>query len=144
MPVDQAVFLRIDTTNGCPYLEGPSGELVVTTLLAAHDKGFFDLLGFVVLPNELQVLMVSHGKPVTELLGNLEASLHTWLTDVATIFDTDIYKEKVDCTEEIRLRLKWMHQAPVRSRLATLSEAYPYSSANSRFRSLLKLEQLVM
>jgi hypothetical protein len=143
MPVDQAVFLRIDTTNGCPYLEGPSGELVVSTLLAANDKGYFDLLGFVVLPNELQVLMVSHGKPVTELLGNLEASVHTRLTDVTTIFDTDIYKEKVD-SEEIRVRLKWMHQAPVRSRLATLSEAYPYSSANSRFRSLLKLEQIVM
>ncbi len=143
MPVDQAVFLRIDTANGLPYLEGPSGELVVSTLLAANDKGYFDLLGFVVLPNELQVLMVPHGKPVTELLGNLEASVHTRLTDVATIFDTDIYKEKVD-SEEIRVRLKWMHQAPVRSRLATMSEAYPYSSANSRFRSLLKLEQIVM
>ena len=50
MPYEQAVFLRIDTADSQPYLEGASSaELVVSTLFSGRDKGWFELVGFVVL-----------------------------------------------------------------------------------------------
>jgi len=144
MPIDQAVFLRIDTASGCPGLEGACGETVVSALLNAREKGWFDLLGFVVLPREVQLLIVPRAKSAGEVLGSLEAALDKQLDGAKTVFDTDYYREKVDCDEEVRQRLKWMHLAPVRSRLTMKVDAYPYSSANSRYRSVLPLTQTLM
>src|SRR5258708_5612288 len=144
MPIDQAVFLRIDTWNGCHGLEGACGETVVSALLTAREKGWFDLLGFVVLPREVQLLIVPRAKATSEVLGSLEAALDNQLDGAKTIFDTDYYREKVDCNEEVRQRLRWMHLAPVRSRLTMRIEAYPYSSANSRHRSVLPLTETLM
>ena len=56
MPFEQAVFLRIDTADSQPYLEGASSaELVVSTLFNGRDKGWFELIGFVVLPREIHL-----------------------------------------------------------------------------------------
>ena|SRR5258708_17079810 len=149
MPVDNAVFVRIDTINSVPCLTGACGEAVASALLDSHDKGSFDLLGFVVLPNELQLLIIPRGRGIADILNTLEKDLSTQalqLTDstAKTVFDTDFYREKCDCSEEVRQRLRWMHEAPVRSRLATMSKAYPLSSANEKYRSKLILSQTIM
>ncbi|MEP7286254.1 MAG: hypothetical protein ABI947_10855 [Chloroflexota bacterium] len=141
MQIDQAVFLRIDTANGYPYLEGTCGESVVVSLLKGHANGWYDLLGFVVLPTELQILVVLKGKAVRDFLKYLETNVYSQLSSVqpleTAVFDTDFYREKVDCSEEVYQRLNWMHLAPVRSHLVARSESYPYSSANVQYRPLL-------
>jgi hypothetical protein len=144
MPVDQAVFLRIDTADGSPYLEGSSGEIAVAGVLSAQSKGLYDLLGFVVLPNELQLLIVPHGKSMNDVFKFLDAEIMAQVqtvkpVDKNNIFDADYYREKIDSNDEIRQRLRWMYASPVRSRLTTNSSAYPYSSANERFRGQLPL-----
>jgi hypothetical protein len=148
MTPEQAVFIRIDTADCKPYLQGPScAELVVSTLFAGREKGWFDLIGFVVLPNEVQLLIYPRRLVVSTLVNSLETDLYPMmsvLTPISgSIFDTDFYREKVDCDEECRQRLRWMHLAPVRARLATLAETYPFSSANPRYRDLLRSIQSV-
>jgi hypothetical protein len=143
MPFEQAVFLRIDTVDCQPYLEGASsGELVVSALFNGRDKGWFDLIGFVVLPREVQLMIFPRRVAVSSLITNLELELYPQLSVLKpinkTIFDTDFYREKVDCDEEIRQRLRWMHLAPVRARLSTLAEGYPFSSASTRYREMLR------
>jgi hypothetical protein len=142
MPFEQAVFLRIDTAEGKPYLEGPtSGEMVVATLFGGRDKGWFDLIGFVVLPCELQLMIFPRRVAAGSVVSSLEADLYPTLSVVkpisTTIFDPDFYREKIDMDEELRQRLRWMHLTPVRARLTTLAESYPFSSANARFRAML-------
>ena len=144
MSFDQPVFLRIDTENGSPCLADSSCESVITSLLSVSDKGWFDLLGFVVLPSELQLMVVPHGKTINDLLSLLESTVAATIGNSELVFDKDFYREKVDSEEEVRMRLRWMLQAPVRSRLANMSEAYPYSSANERFRDVVKASQRVM
>jgi hypothetical protein len=148
MAVEHAVFLRIDTADGSPYLDGTAGELIVSALLAARDKGWFDLLGFVVLPNEVQLLFVPRNLPVSILIGSLETSVYPTVCQTKSInhpvFDPDFYREKIDSNEDIKHRLQWMHLTPVRARLTRLSEAYPYSSANSRYQDTLNLAKTMM
>jgi hypothetical protein len=143
MPFEQAVFMRIDTAGSQPYLEGAScGELVVSSLFNGRDKGWFDLMGFVVLPREIQLLIIPRRVAASSLITNLELDLYPQLSVLKpiskTIFDTDFYREKVDCDEEIKQRLRWMHLAPVRARLTTLAEGYPFSSASTRYREMLR------
>ncbi len=143
MPFEQAVFLRIDTADSQPYLEGAScGELVVSALINGRDKGWFELLGFVVLPREIQLMIIPRRVAVHTLVNSLELDLYPQLSVLKpiskTIFDPDFYREKVDCDEEIKQRLRWMYLAPVRARLATMAEGYPYSSASARYRELVR------
>jgi hypothetical protein len=142
MPIEQAVFARIDTADSQPYLEGSScGELVVSALCAGRDKGWYNLLGFVILPSEIQLLLVPGRLLVSSLVASLEAEVYPMISVLKpvgkAVFDADFYREKVDYAEEIRQRLRWMHLAPVRARLATLAEAYPFSSANPRYRDVI-------
>ena len=139
MGVDQAVFLRIDTTNSAPYLEGEHGKIVADALLKTHRQNWFKLIGFVVLPAEVQVLFIPRFKAINDLLAFLEIEVRPHITalpsDAARLFDPDIYREKVDSSEEVQQRLRWMHLAPVRARLITMYEAYPYSSANAQYKN---------
>jgi hypothetical protein len=144
MPYEQAVFLRIDTADSQPYLEGASSaELVVSALFSGRDKGWFELVGFVVLPREIQLMILPRRLAVSSVVTNLELELYPQLSVFRTIsgkavLDSDFYREKVDYDEEIRQRLRWMHLAPVRARLTTLAEGYPFSSANARYRELIR------
>src|SRR5262245_10775024 len=137
MPIEQATFLRIDTTNSTPYLEGSRGERAVSCLIEAHKNGWYELLGFVVLPAEIQLLIVPRGKATNDLIKFFESQVSSESGDGTIILDTDYYREKVDCNEEIRTRLRWMYNSPIRSRLAHTVDSYPYSSANSRFRDII-------
>jgi hypothetical protein len=147
MTLNQAVFLRIDTMNGTPYLEGSAGEAVVKSLFTACREGWYQLLGFVVLPCELLLLIVPYSKGMNEILGFLEAEVLPQVSaDKLTngkVFDTDYYREKVDSNDEIQMRLRWMHSAPIRCKLTVSSGNYPYSSANARFRDQLPLTGLL-
>lgn len=143
MPFEQAVFLRIDTAESKPYLEGPtSGEMVVAALFSGRDKGWFDLIGFVVLPCEVQLIIIPRRVAAGSVVSSLETELYPTLSVVkpisTTIFDPDFYREKIDVSEELRQRLRWMHLTPVRARLTPLAELYPFSSANVRFRDMLR------
>jgi hypothetical protein len=142
MLIEQALFARIDTVDSKPYLEGAScGELVVSALCAGRDKEWYNLLSFVVLPAEIQLLLIPRRLLISALVTSLEAEVYPMISVLKPIgkavFDTDFYREKVDYAEEIRQRLRWMHLAPVRARLATLPEAYPFSSANPRYREVI-------
>ncbi len=142
MAAEQVVFARIDTADGMPYLEGAScSELVVAALFGGQDKNWFDVLSFVVLPSEIQLLFIPRRIAVSALVSSLEAEIYPPLSILKSIgshvLDPDFYREKVDFNEEVRQRLRWMHLAPVRARLTTLAESYPYSSAHPRYRELI-------
>src|SRR5256885_4006854 len=101
MPFEQAVFLRIDTADAQPYLEGASsGELVVSALFSGRDKGWFELIGFVVLPREIQLLILPRRLAVSSLVSRLVLDLYPPLSVLKgltkTIFASDFYREKVD------------------------------------------------
>jgi hypothetical protein len=143
MPFEQAVFLRIDTSDAQPYLDGAScGELVISALVNGRDRGWFELIGFVVLPREIQLMIIPRRMAVSTLVNNLEHDLYPQLSVLRpvtkTILDTDFYREKVDCDEELKQRLRWMHLSPVRARLSMLPESYPFSSANARYREIIR------
>jgi hypothetical protein len=138
MNIYQATFIRIDTANGNVYLDQAHGDVVASTVIAGHDKGLYELLGFCVLPSELQILFIPKGKTTTDILRHFEDSLAPAFHDIKPVFDADIYREKIDSNEEIRNRIRWMHGAPVRARLVSVSNLYPYSSANARYQENLR------
>ncbi len=142
MAAEQVVFARIDTAEGKPYLEGASCcELVVSALFGGQEKNWFDLLSFVVLPSEIQLLFIPRRLAINALVTSLEPELYPMMSVLkpigSTVLDPDFYKEKIDFNEEVRQRLRWMHLAPVRAHLTTLAESYPYSSAHPRYRELM-------
>lgn len=137
-----AVFVRIDTADSQPMLQTkPCLELVLTFLLNFRQQGWFELLGFALLPREIQMIVVPKNHTVSALVTRLESEtgplIAALLNRPQPIFDPEIYSEPLDGAESIRSRLQMIYAAPVRARLAPTATAYDYSSANPRYASLL-------
>ncbi len=134
----KAVFIRIDTMNGKPLLEKRACvELVTTFLFNFRQQQWFDLIGFVVLPREMQLIIVPRSLSVNALVGKLEKETASLLSALAAcdppIWDPEIYSEPLDGVEAIRSRMQVMQAAPVKLRLAAAADLYDFSSANPRY-----------
>ena len=78
--IDRAMFLRIDTLDRKNYLAGPSAcELVATSLVMGKEKGWYDLFGFLILPNEVHMLIAPHRLHPKLIVEHLEAEVHPYL-----------------------------------------------------------------
>lgn len=134
----RAYFLRIDTTGRRPLLEKQSCiELVTTFLFNFRRQQWFDLIGFVVLPRELELIIVPRSLTLSALVARLEKETAPLLINLIAFdgpfWDPEIYSEPLDGEETIRSRLHVMIATPVKLRLAVAPELYDYSSANPRY-----------
>jgi len=142
MNIDRATYMRIDTTDAKPYLEGDdASELVVMALINGKEKRGYDLLGFVIMPNELQLLIVPRRISPPKLVEYLEAELYPFLNASkwipGKIFDADIYLERIDLAEDLRLRQRMIHNTPVKAGLVSSAANYSFSTANPRYQPIL-------
>lgn len=138
----KAVFVRIDTMNSRPLLEKRSCvELVTTFLFNFRQQQWYDLIGFVVLPRELQLVIVPRLLAVNALVSKLEKETAALLCALASceapVWDDEIYSEPLDGIEAIKSRLQVMQAAPVKLRLAAAPDLYDFSSANPRYQNEL-------
>jgi len=137
-PRARAYFVRIDTTGRKPLLEKRSCiELVTTFLFNFRRQQWFDLIGFVVLPRELELIIVPRTLTLNALVARLEKETAPFLATLITLdgpfWDPEIYSEPLDGAETVRSRLHVMIATPVKLRLAFAPELYDYSSANPRY-----------
>ena len=147
-PRPKAYFVRIDTMNGKPLLEKRSCiELVTTFLFNFRRQQWFDLIGFVVLPREMQLIIIPRSITVNMLASRLERETAPLLAKLMPIdgpvWDQDIYAEPLDGVETVRSRLYMMQATPVKLRLASAPDLYDFSSANPRYADELdKMERI--
>jgi hypothetical protein len=137
-PRARAYFVRIDTIGRRPLLERQSCvELVTTFLFNFRRQQWFDLVGFVVLPRELELIIVPRTLTLNALVARLEKETTPFLASLipfdGPVWDPEIYSEPLDGTETVRSRLHVMIATPVKLRLAAAPELYDYSSANPRY-----------
>ena len=144
----RAYFVRIDTMNSKPYLEKRACvELVTTFLFNFRRQQWFDLIGFVVLPREMQLIIVPRTITVNNLIARLEKELAPLLAALipldGPLWDPEIYAEPLEGVEAIRSRIQAMQSSPVKLRLAAAPDLYDFSSANVRYAEELdKVDQI--
>ncbi len=136
----KAVFVRIDTMDSKPLLEKRSCvELVTTFLFNFRQQQWFNLIGFVVLPRELQMIIVPREITVNSLVSRLEKEITPILGALiqldGALWDPEIYSETLEGMESVRSRLYVMQAAPVKLRLASSPDTYDFSSANPRYQN---------
>lgn len=142
----RAVFIRIDTYNSRPLLETrAANELVTLYLFNFRNQGWFNLVAFVVLPKEMQLIIIPREVTVNTLVARLEEHLGPLLCPLINtqqpIWDDEIYSEPLESAEDIKSRIQLIHAAPVRQKLCSSPASYDFSSANPRFQTELdKLE----
>jgi len=146
-PFQRGVFIRVETAGGRAVLAGGScAELATTIILNFRQQAAYALIGFVVLPKEIQMIIVPREVSVGSLGRHFEQACGAILCQLAGVeppaFDTEIYMEPLDGSESLKSRMQGMLQTPVRLRLSGSPAAYDYSSANVRFQNELdKLER---
>src|SRR5579859_1712206 len=97
-PRARAYFVRIDTMHSKPFLEKRACvELVTTFLFNFRRQQWFDLIGFVVLPREMQLIIVPRTITINNLVNRLEKELAPLLAGLipldGPLWDPEIYSE---------------------------------------------------
>ncbi len=143
-PFQRGVFIRVETAAGRAVLAGePCAELATTILLNFRQQAAYALIGFVVLPKEIQMIIVPREVPAASLGKHFERACGALLCQLAGIeppaFDDEVYLEPLDGSESLKSRMQGMLGTPVRLRLAGSPAAYDYSSANARFQNELDI-----
>ena len=127
------------TTGGAFYLASPEEKKRILDALAFYRKeGRFRLYGFVVMDNHLHlVIQPEEEQPLADIMRDFK----TWTSRTnrlkprgRKLWERRYDDNRIDSADELRSVLRYMHENPVRARMATAPQDYPYSSVHNYLR----------
>jgi len=123
-------FVTAATRDRRPLFEAARvADLMVDTLLHYRKLGHYKLHGYVVMPSQLHLLLTPQSIALAhavELIRNgfayrMDSELPTW--------EHGFTAYSVSNNQDLELVRTYLHQIPVRAKLAPAPALYPYSSA---------------
>jgi hypothetical protein len=136
------IFLNRMTANEDPILLNSScAEAVVTVLYHGRAQGWYSLLAFAVLPDELQLVVVPKRQQPGGIMRNIQSEttplLAALLRGRTQIWHPKFRKIVLRQSDALHAQIENVHRAPVALGLSRHPADFPYCSANARFRSML-------
>jgi REP-associated tyrosine transposase len=124
-------FITAVTANRRPLFKVESNaRLLIAILQENHSKGRLKLHGWVIMPDHIHLLLtpsqnVSLEKAVQFIKGNFSFRLQSKFP----VWQPGFTSRRVKDAQDLKSHREYIHQNPVRARLCTKAEEYPYSSA---------------
>jgi hypothetical protein len=141
---NQPIYVRIATENEVPYFKNRSAaEAVIAAVIDAQKQDWMQLHGFVVLPEALELVATPIKQGVAGLVAHIQAEtippLAILLPSATGIWEQHFMQIPLATQRALDARLAMLLLAPVASGIVDIAAAYPYSSANSRYLSSVKV-----
>ena len=114
----------------------PAAELFLDVLYHYREQDKYLLHEFVVMPNHFHLLITpaeTLERSLQLIKGGFSFRAKKELGFRGEIWQTSFYDHRVRDAEEYTRMRTYIHENPVRARLASSPELYPYSSANPRW-----------
>lgn len=140
--MNQAMFLSMMTADEQPFLLSPScAEAVVTVIFYGREQGWFKLLAFSVLPDEVQLVVVPQSQEPENILRNVQFETTPLLSALVRpkgrLWDTRVRMKALRSQEAVRAQIENVHRTPVILGRSKRPSDYPFCSANPRFHNNL-------
>ncbi len=137
-----SMFLSMMTANEEPFLINPScAEAVVTVIYHGREQGWFDLLAFSVLPDEVQLVVTPRNQRPESIMRNLQAEtiplLSALVRSQGRIWDRRFRQKALQSPEAVQAQIENVHRTPVILGLSKRPPDYPFCSASPRYRAHL-------
>jgi putative transposase len=127
-------FITAVTANRRPLFKVESNaQLLITILQENHTKGRLQLHAWVIMPDHIHLLLtpspeVSLEKAMQFVKGNFSFRHKSKFT----VWQPSFTWHRIEGAQDFRSHREYIHQNPVRARLCSKTEDYPYSSAKQR------------
>jgi putative transposase len=108
-----------------------NAELFLEILQHYRAEGHYKLHAFVVMPDHIHLLLTPQAT-LERAIGLIKGGFSHRLRSNFPIWQRGFTDHRVRDTTDFNLRRNYIHQNPVSARLCESSEAYPYSSANTK------------
>jgi putative transposase len=106
-------------------------ELLIETLQHYRTEGHYKLHAFVVLPDHIHLLLTPQAT-LERAIGVIKGGFSHRLASKLPIWQRSFTDHRIRDAADFNIRRNYIHQNPVSARLCESSEAYPYSSANTK------------
>jgi len=125
-------FVTTITYNRRRLFQLPANaELFLETLQHYRAQGTYKLHSFVVMPDHVHLLLTPTGKTLSETMNLIKGRFSRKITSAFPIWQRGFADHLVQSKPDFETRRNYIHQNPVRARLAEAPEHYPYSSATT-------------
>jgi len=142
--MDYPIYMRIKTENDKPYFKNPScAEAVISVLMNMQQSGWLRMHGFVLLPNELELVASLIRQGVSGTVAELQAEsiplLTVLLPNSNFVWSAKFTYDTLKSKGAFDARLEMLRLSPVAHGITDDALAYPYSSANARYKSTVAI-----
>jgi len=105
-----------------------TAKLFLETLQHYRSEGLYKLYAFVVMPDHVHLLLTTEDLPKS--MRHIKAGFSRRMARKLPVWQRGYADHPVRNRQEFETRKAYIHQNPVRARLADRAEDYPYSSAH--------------
>jgi REP element-mobilizing transposase RayT len=110
-------------------------DIVIQSLLWARDKGWWRIIGFVVMPNHYHLVMaLGTGKSLSDALRDVDKyiarRINAMLGTEGQFWEPGFHDHGIRDRNDIDGLLLYIYNNPVRARLVESLDQWPYSTAN--------------
>ena len=107
-------------------------EIVIEALQHYRSVGHYKLHAFVVMPDHMHLLLTPQGITIERAVGLIKGGSSHRLDSRFPVWQKGFHERRMRDAQEFLARKEYVHLNPVRARLVTRPEEYPYSSAYRR------------
>jgi putative transposase len=108
-----------------------NAELLIETLQHYREAGHYKLHSYVVMPDHVHLLLTPEAT-LERAIGLIKGGYSYRLASKLTVWQRGFTDHRIRDVADFDIRRNYIHQNPVSARLCESSEAYPYSSANTK------------
>jgi len=117
------------------FQSSTTAELLLETLQHYRRAGYYKLHAFVIMPDHFHIILTPQGTTTLErAVGLIKGGFSHRLASNFPVWQRGFADHRVRDKEDMESRRTYLHLNPVRARLVTAAELYPYSSACRRRR----------
>ena len=106
-----------------------NAELFVETLQHYRAQGAYKLHAFVVMPDHVHLLLTSQDKTISLAMNLIKGGFSRRLASKLPVWQRGFADHLILDRAHFESRRTYIHENPVRARLVTAAELYPYSSS---------------
>jgi putative transposase len=126
-------FVTAATRDRRPLFEtGRVADLMVETLLHYRKLGHYKLHAYVVMPSQLHLLLTPQSIALAHAIELIKNGFAYRMDSELPIWEHSFTAYSVANIHDLELVRTYLHQIPVRAKLVSTPELYPYSSAYRR------------
>ena len=123
-------FVTAATRDRRPIFEiARVADLMVDTLLHYRKLGHYKLHGYVVMPSQLHLLLTPNSIALAHAIEVIRNGFVYRIDSELPIWEHGFAAYSVSNNHDLELVRTYLHQIPVRAKLATTAALYPHSSA---------------